>query len=234
MQKRARARSPGATAQSAAIGDQPRRDSSIDLVQQTAGNQAALRMLRSGDGSELRLEPEGKPKTSAGCKVDGKSVPCRIVVVYDKGSAHGTIYLISHVGKQDKILLEDSVVVGGEGKTPTGDFHGSYWEKDHVSSKYGWEADTPWSKSTLGVNAFGPYQLHMKETEKSGVWIHGTMGPGWAGSSEMNRIVSPTSHGCVRCANPTILKLHELMPNPSGVKIKITVNQKDVPSGASD
>src|SRR5258706_6048894 len=52
------------------------------------------------------------PYTTLFRSVDGKAVPCRIVVLYDKGSAHGTIYLISHVGKEDKILLKDSVVVG--------------------------------------------------------------------------------------------------------------------------
>lgn len=161
------------------------------------------------------------------CKVDGQDVKCRIVVVYDQTDSHGHIYLVQ--SKNSRTLMDGDVIVGGNGKTPVGKFHASRWETDHVSTRYGWEASTPWSKSPLGLNAFGPYQLHIKELESRGIWIHGTMGPGWAGSAKMNRLVSPTSHGCVRCANPTIIRLHELMPKPNGNEILISVDPADVP-----
>jgi hypothetical protein len=55
--------------------------------------------------------------------------------------------------------------------TPTGTFTATVWEKDHVSTKYGNAANTPWSKTALGGNAFGPYQLHMKELDSRGIYI---------------------------------------------------------------
>jgi len=171
------------------------------------------------------VDPDGL----LGCKVDGKDVPCHIVVVYDKKKAKGTLYLLATIEKKEQTLLEGKVVVGADGNTPVGLFHASYWEKDHVSKKYGGAADTPWSKSPLGLNAFGPFQLHLKETENRGIWIHGTMGPGWVGSSEFNRLLSPTSHGCVRCSNPTIMRLHDLMPNPSGNEVRITTDPSHAP-----
>lgn len=110
--------------------------------------------------------------------------------------------------------------------TPTGKFTASYWEKDHVSGKYGWKADTAWSKSALGINAFGPYQLHIKELEKRGIWIHGTMGPGWSRTTKVSGMaVSETSHGCVRACNADILKLHSIMPEPRGNLISISTTQ---------
>ena len=176
-----------------------------------------------------RIDPTGK----LGCKVDGKQIDCHIVVVYDKDKSKGTIYLVGTFGKgksqTEKILLQGKVVVGADGKTPTGTFTAGRWEKDHVSTRYGWQANTPWSKSPMGINAFGPYQLHIKEFESRGIWIHGTMGPGRVGSSEFNRLVSPTSHGCVRCSNPTIMRLHDMMPEPQGNKITISTNPQDAP-----
>jgi RHS repeat-associated protein len=176
-----------------------------------------------------RIDPTGK----LGCKVDGGQIDCHIVIVYDKDKSKGRIYLVGTFGKgknkTEKILLQGKVVVGKDGKTPTGTFTASRWEKDHVSKLYGSQADTPWSKSPLGLNAFGPYQLHLKELEERGIWVHGTMGPGWIGSSEFNRALSPYSHGCVRCANPTILRLHELMPEPKGNKVTISTNPDDAP-----
>lgn len=176
-----------------------------------------------------RIDPTGK----LGCKANGKQIDCHIVVVYDKDKSKGTIYLVGTFGsgknKTEKILLQGKVVVGADGKTPTGKFTASYWEKDHVSQRYGRAADTPWSKSPLGLNAFGPYQLHIKELEKRGIWIHGTMGPGRFGSSEFNRLLSPYSQGCVRCSNPTIMKLYDLMPDPSGNRILFSTNPNDAP-----
>jgi RHS repeat-associated protein len=173
------------------------------------------------------------PTGMIGCKVDGKQIDCRIVVVYDKQKNNGALYLVGTTGKgkdkKDQILLQGTVVVGRDGKTPTGTFTASYWEKDHVSNKYGWQADKPWSKSPRGLNAFGPFQLHLKELEKRGIWIHGTMGPDWIGNARMNCIVSLASHGCVRCSNPMIIKLREMMPEPGGNRVTISTNPADAP-----
>lgn len=63
-------------------------------------------------------------------------------------------------------LLKADVVVGGDGLvTPTGTFTAKSWEKDHVSTLYGSAANKPWSKTTLGGNAFGPFQLHIQELD---------------------------------------------------------------------
>jgi hypothetical protein len=42
------------------------------------------------------------------------------------------------------------------------------WEKDHISKNYGTWANTPYSETKLGLNAFGPYQLHIKELDRRG------------------------------------------------------------------
>ena len=89
-------------------------------------------------------------------------------------------------------------------------------------TKYGSWADTPYSKTKLGGNAFGPYQLHIKELDKEGIYIHGTMGPSWNRSTFFNSLVSPTSHGCVRMCNADDIALRNMMPNPSGNKINIS------------
>jgi lipoprotein-anchoring transpeptidase ErfK/SrfK len=131
----------------------------------------------------------------------------------------------------NNVRLQGQVVVGGEGHTtPTGEFHASSWEKDHTSKRYGWMADTPWSKSFLGVNAFGPFQLHIQELEERGIYIHGTMGPAWSSTTAISGVtVSETSHGCIRMSNSDIIKLHDLLPRPKGVPIRITTDPEEEP-----
>ncbi len=90
-----------------------------------------------------------------------------------------------------------------------------------MSNKYGSLADTPYSKTMLGGNAFGPYQLHIRELETRGIYIHGTMGPSWNPSTELNALVSPTSHGCIRMANTDNITLFKMMPHPIGNRITI-------------
>jgi lipoprotein-anchoring transpeptidase ErfK/SrfK len=125
--------------------------------------------------------------------------------------------------KEATTLLTASVVVGGDGHvTPTGTFTAKSWEKDHVSTLYGSAADTAWSKTKLGGNAFGPFQLHIKELDSRGIFIHGTMGPGWSPTTWGNSIfLSPTSHGCIRMCNRDDIDLHSMMPNPAGNKVII-------------
>jgi RHS repeat-associated protein len=171
------------------------------------------------------------PTGMLGCKVGNKEYDtCTITITYDPETSHGTL-VVTGQNKGDKkatTLLTSDVVVGGEGhETPTGKFTASFWEKDHVSKLYGSAADTPWSKTLLGGNAFGPYQLHIKELENRGIFIHGTMGPGWLGTTWGSRLfVSPTSHGCVRMCNRDDLTLHDIMPDPKGNKIIIEANPK--------
>lgn len=152
------------------------------------------------------------------------------MIVYDAQTSQGTLYATGTGNASTTVVLKTDVVVGGNGHvTPTGLFHASWWEKDHVSTLYGNLANTPWSKSLLGLNAFGPYQLHIKELEKRGVYIHGTMGPGWNPSTALNATVSPVSHGCVRMNNVDNIRLHDLLPQPRGTEVKITTNPKDAP-----
>ena len=55
-----------------------------------------------------------------------------------------------------------------------------------------------------------------------GIFIHGTMGPGWSPTTWGNSIfLSPTSHGCVRMCNSDNIDLHKIMPDPRGNKIII-------------
>ena len=176
---------------------------------------------------------ETDPTGMAGCTKDGKSYStCTITITYDPKTSHGTL-TVTGMNKGDKsptVLLEPTkVVVGGmvDGKlhvTPTGTFHASYWQKDQTSTKYGrdgWEAKTPWSKSPIGANAFGPFSLHIKELDGQGIEIHGTMGPSWNPTTWGNSIVSGVSHGCVRMCTADDITLHNIMPNPSGNKIVI-------------
>lgn len=121
------------------------------------------------------------PTGMEGCKAGDKTFStCTIKIVYDPKTSKGTLTVLGE-NKGDKnptVLLTSSVVVGGDGHvTPTGTFTATVWEKDHVSTKYGNSANTPWSKTVMGGNAFGPYQLHMKELDSRGIYIHGTMGP---------------------------------------------------------
>jgi len=151
----------------------------------------------------------------------------RVVVVYNPDSSTGQIFAVAPNGT---IQLHGNVVVGGKDTpTPTGTFHASYWEANHVSTKYGSYANTPWNKSPLGLNAFGPYQLHLKELEKRGVYLHGTMGPSWNPFTALNSLLSPTSHGCIRMSNKDDISLHDLMPNPGGIEVKISTQQSDIP-----
>jgi lipoprotein-anchoring transpeptidase ErfK/SrfK len=158
----------------------------------------------------------------AGCQYEGKSYgKCTITVELDSSTWRGTLV----VGGQNngeatiKTLLTADVVAGPN--TPMGSFTAANWEKDHVSTKYGSLADTPYSKTLFGGNAFGPYQLHIHELEARGIYIHGTMGPSWNPSTELNALISPTSHGCVRMANTGNIALHLMMPSPQGNRIII-------------
>jgi RHS repeat-associated protein len=166
------------------------------------------------------------PTGMSGCKAGDKEfTTCTITVTYDPTTSKGTL-VVTGQNKGDKeatTLLTADVVVGGDGHvTPTGTFTASVWEKDHVSKLYGSAADTPWSKTALGGNAFGPYQLHIKELDSRGIFIHGTMGPSWSPTTWGNSLfLSPTSHGCVRMCNRDDLTLHDIMPNPSGNRIII-------------
>ncbi|HEX4320604.1 MAG TPA: L,D-transpeptidase [Acidobacteriaceae bacterium] len=151
----------------------------------------------------------------------------RIVVVYDADSSKGQVFA---VGQDGSILLSGDVVVGGkDSPTPPGTYHASRWESNHVSTKYGSYANTPWEQSPLGLNAFGPYQLHLKELETRGIYLHGTMGPSWNPFTALNSLLSPTSHGCVRMSNRTDIGLHDLMPHPEGVEVKISTSKADIP-----
>ena len=166
------------------------------------------------------------PTGMAGCKAGDKTfTTCTITVTYNPKTSQGTL-TVTGMNKGDKeatTLLTASVVVGGDGHvTPTGTFTAKSWEKDHVSTLYGNAANTPWSKTLLGGNAFGPYQLHIKELDGRGIMIHGTMGPSWSTKTWGNAIfLSPTSHGCIRMCNADDINLHNMMPNPSGNKIII-------------
>ena len=174
------------------------------------------------------------PTGMLGCQVgDQKYASCTITVVYDRKTSEGTL-TVTGQNKGDKkatVLLTASVVVGGDGHiTPTGDYHAGKWTKDYTTQTYGWKANTKWSESPLGLNAFGPYQLHIKELEDRGIWIHGTMGPGWSGTTKVSGIaVSETSHGCVRMCNRDDIQLFKMMPNPVGNPIKISTNPNDFP-----
>jgi lipoprotein-anchoring transpeptidase ErfK/SrfK len=163
--------------------------------------------------------------------VSARIAPYQITVVYDPKTSQGTFYLLGKSGKESKTVLQANVVVGGQDHvTPTGDFHASFWETDHISKQYGWKADTAWSKSIMGLNAFGPYQLHIGELEKRGIYIHGTMGPGWSHTTAVSGIaVSQSSHGCVRMSNADVIALHSLIPEPQGISIKITTNPNETP-----
>jgi lipoprotein-anchoring transpeptidase ErfK/SrfK len=160
-----------------------------------------------------------------GCKAGDKTFStCTITVTYDPKTSHGTL-IVTGMNKGDKSptqLLKADVIVGGmvDGKmnvTPTGTFTATYWTKDQVSTKHGNAANVPWSKTLLGGNAFGPFQLHMKEHPS--IEIHGTMGPSWFTATWASSIfLSPVSHGCVRMCNADDISLHNMMPNPSGNK----------------
>jgi hypothetical protein len=150
-----------------------------------------------------------------GCRYGGKAYSsCTITVEFDDNTWRGSLTVAGqNRGDTSPTELLTADVVGGH-NTPMGAFHASYWETDHVSTKYGNLANTPYSKTLLGGNAFGPYQLHIFELESRGIYIHGTMGPRWNPSTTLNALVSPTSHGCVRMANTDNITLHDMMPHP--------------------
>lgn len=158
----------------------------------------------------------------AGCRRGGKYYSsCTITVALDPSTCRGILTVTGqNRGDVRPIALLTADVVGGP-HTPMGSFHASYRESDHVSNKYGSLADTPYSKTLLGANAFGPYQLHILELEGRGIYIHGTMGPRWNPSTTLNALVSPTSHGCVRMANTDNVTLHEMTPQPEHIPIII-------------
>lgn len=168
-----------------------------------------------------KIDPTGLK----GCKSGGKSFQeCTITITYDPASSRGKLVV---TGKADgdkgpTVLLESSVVVGGDGHvTPVGTFTASRWGNDHVSKLYGHWANTPYSKTIFGMNAFGPHQLHIKELESRGIYIHGTMGPNNSPFTFGNSILSSTSHGCVRMCNLDNNALYNMMPSPKGNAIVI-------------
>ena len=192
-------------------------------------NPQNLNMYTYVDNNPLnKTDPTGMQGCQAG---DKKFTTCTITIVYDPKTSKGTL-TVTGQNKGDKdptVLLTSSVVVGGNGHvTPTGTFTATVWEKDHVSTKYGSAANTPYSKTKLGGNAFGPYQLHMKELDSQGITIHGTMGPNWWPNTWGNSIfLSPSSHGCVRMCNADDNKLHDIMPSPRGNKVIISAQPED-------
>jgi RHS repeat-associated protein len=201
-------------------GNREEREKFVEFL----GNPQNLNLYAYVDNNpESRDDPTGMQGCQAG---DKKFTICTINVVYDKKTSKGTL-IVTGQNKGDKkptVLLTSSVVVGGNGHvTPTGTFTATVWEKDHVSTKYGNAANTPWSKTLMGGNAFGPYQLHIKELDSRGIFIHGTMGPSWSPVTWGNSIfLSSASHGCVRMCNSDNIKLHNMMPNPGGNKVIIT------------
>ncbi len=170
------------------------------------------------------------PTGMQGCKAGDRTfTTCTITIVYDPKTSKGTI-TVTGQNKGDKdptVLLTGSVVVGGDGHvTPTGTFTAKSWEKDHVSTKYGSWASTKWSDSSWGKNVFGPFQLHIQELDKQGIYIHGTLGPSWSPTTWGNTVVGSTSHGCIRLCNQDDIALHNLMPNPQGNQIIIRTTPK--------
>jgi RHS repeat-associated protein len=186
------------------------------------GNPQNLNMYAYALNNPLRYTD---PTGMSGCQAGDKTFStCTITITYDPKTSQGTLVVTgqNQGDKSPTTLLTTSVVVGGDGHvTPTGTFTATTWEKDHVSTKYGQWADTPYSKTTFGMNAFGPFQLHIKELDSRGIYIHGTMGPSWNPFTGLNSLVSPTSHGCIRMCNRDDVALHNLMPNPAGNKIII-------------
>jgi len=176
------------------------------------------------EGGEKNLKEDDAEKTTKEVEKERlAAAKGRIEIVYDSKTSKGTFSLVTGSGEDKKILLQGDVVVGGKGHlTPTGHFHAGSWEKDHTSTLYGGLANTPWSKSFLGLNAFGPYQLHIKELEKRGIYLHGTMGPSWSPTTAISGFaLSETSHGCVRMCNIDNIALHDVLPHPEGTPINI-------------
>ncbi len=171
-------------------------------------------------------EPVDSSKVKRGGVVEqGSGTPDRLTKRIVIDITNKTFFVIEK--KTDKIIFEADVILGSkETPTPQGKFHAGNWVRDYVTPKWGWQSDTPWSKTLLGGNAFGPFQLPL--FEKPGYFIHGTMGPGWASLKWGQMLVSPESHGCIRMCNPDIQQLHdEILKNPRGIEIEIKKSVKD-------
>lgn len=165
------------------------------------------------------------PTGMSGCTAGDKTFStCTITITYNKETHEGTL-VVTGENKGDKsptTLLTSQVVVGGDGHvTPTGTFTATTWSKDHTSTVEGRWSETPYSKTWFGTNAFGPYQLHMKELDSRGIYIHGTMGPNNSPFTFGNDLFGTASHGCIRMCNRDDNALHTLMPNPAGNKVII-------------
>jgi|SRR5882724_3218460 len=163
----------------------------------------------------------------AGCQYKGKSFGSCTITIDIKQNSNGTLRVEGQNPGEGSptTLLTTDVVVGGNGHwTPTGTFHASHWEHDHVSTQHLPHESVPYSKSITGDNAFGPYQLHILELESRGIYIHGTIGPSWNPFTVLNSLVSPTSHGCVRMSNLHNVELHNMMSNPKGNLIIIKMD----------
>jgi lipoprotein-anchoring transpeptidase ErfK/SrfK len=188
----------------------------------------------AGEPSSAHKKNQHTKPHPTGIPASVKPVPAsnrvkQVVVVFNADTSTGEVFAVAPDGS---ILLKGDVVVGGkDSPTPTGTYHALRWESNHVSQKYGSYANTPWDQSPLGLNAFGPFQLHLKELESRGIYLHGTMGPSWNPFTALNSLLSPTSHGCVRMSNRTDIGLHDLMPHPEGIEVKISTDTKDIPSG---
>ncbi len=165
------------------------------------------------------------PTGMSGCTAGDKTFStCTITITYNQETHQGTL-VVTGENKGDKsptTLLTSQVVVGGDGHvTPTGTFTATTWSKDHTSTVEGRWSETPYSKTWFGTNAFGPYQLHMKELDSRGIYIHGTMGPNNSPFTFGNDLFGTASHGCIRMCNRDDNALHTLMPNPAGNKVII-------------
>jgi len=137
--------------------------------------------------------------------------------------ATDTLRLFNGTGNDRKEVL-NAPIVHGEGTTkanttPVGNFTLGPWQKDKTNPKYGAKTSTPWSKSSIGYNAYGPYFAPVLNSD--GVGIHGTIGLS-KGTWSAAKWWSPTSHGCVRVPNETIINMHDnVLKNAAGTKVKI-------------
>jgi lipoprotein-anchoring transpeptidase ErfK/SrfK len=178
-----------------------------------------------GNNPINRTDPTGMQ----GCQSGDKSFEtCTITIAYDPDTSSGTLTVTGQNkgDKQATVLLTSSVVVGGDGHvTPVGRFDSRRACGRRITPRRNTVRTQALrgAKSLVGRNVFGPYQLHIKELEGRGIYIHGTMGPSWSPTTWGNRfLLSPTSHGCVRMCNADMFTLHDIMPNPRGNKIVIS------------